>query len=215
MPRTFLLRRHSRGQSPGRAIWGSMLASTTGQSFSPGDVVGSASSVVECAIEAVGLAQLHRAHCGRLYRFFARHGARQDADDLVQESFVRFAGMQAKSPDKVVDRPEAYLTAIAVNLLRDRAKVAARRSTASHIPAEEVALVGSDTLAALEARDQLERLQASLARLSPKSRSVFLAHRRDGLSYKEIARQEGLSEKGVQNRMSKAIAHVSRAKARF
>src|SRR3546814_2783005 len=78
-----------------------------------------------------------------------------------------------------------------------------------------ISLVGSDNIGALEARDQLERLQASLARLSPKSRLVFLAHRRDGLSYKEIARQEGLSEKGVQNRMSKAIAHVSRAKARF
>src|SRR3546814_19952886 len=101
--------------------------------------------------------------------------------------------MQAKSPDKVVDRPEAYLTTIAVNLLRDRAKVAARRSTASHLPAEEVALVGSDNIAALEARDPLERLPASLARLSPKSRLVFLAHRSDGLSYKELARQECLS----------------------
>src|SRR3546814_15203079 len=83
--------------------------------------------------------------------------------------------MQAKSPDKVVDRPEAYLTTIAVNLLRDRAKVAARRSTAPHLPAEEVALVGRDNIAALDARDQLERLQASLARLSPQSRLVFLS----------------------------------------
>src|SRR3546814_4470483 len=85
--------------------------------------------------------------------------------------------MQAKRPDKVITRSEAYLTTTAVSLLRDRAKVAARRSTASHLPAEEVALVGSDNIAALEARDQLERLQASLARLSPKSRLVFLAHR--------------------------------------
>src|SRR3546814_7588482 len=96
------------------------------------------------------------AHCGRLHRFFARHGARQDADDLVQESFVRFAGMQAKSPDKVVDRPEAYLTTIAVNLLRDRAKVAARRSTASHLPAEEVALVGSDNIRSEEHTSELQ-----------------------------------------------------------
>jgi RNA polymerase sigma-70 factor (ECF subfamily) len=123
--------------------------------------------------------------------------------------------MQAKRPEKVVDRPEAYLTTIAVNLLRDRAKLAARRSTASHIPADEVALVGGDSIAALEARDQLERLQVSLARLSPKSRLVFLAHRRDGLSYKEIARREGLSEKSVQTRMSKAIAHISRARGAF
>ncbi|OYY70560.1 RNA polymerase sigma factor [Sphingomonas sp. 28-63-12] len=191
------------------------MAVTTCESSSPPDDVGTASGVGKCTIDSVRLAELHRVHCGRLYRYFARHGARQDADDLVQESFARFAGMQATNPGKQVDRPEAYLTTIAVNLLRDRAKAAARHPTASHIPIDEVALFGSDAIAALEARDQLERLQASLARLSPKSRLVFLAHRRDGISYKEIARQEGLSEKGVEKRMSKAIAHVSRARAAF
>lgn len=200
----------------GRASRGSIMAFTTSQRSSPSnDVVSSESSADKYTIKSVGLADLHRAHCGRLQRFFARRGARQDADDLVQESFVRFADMQAKSPDKVVECPEAYLTTIAVNLLRHRAKVAARRSTAFHFSADTVALIGSDTIAALEARDQLERLQASLARLSPKSRLVFLAHRRDGISYKEIARQEGLSVKGVEYRMSKAIAHLSRAKAVF
>lgn len=192
------------------------MAIATGQSSSPpGDVVAVASCAGKRTIESVGLAELHRAHCGRLHRYFARNGARQDADDLVQDSFVRFAAVQANSPDKVVERPEAYLTTIAVNLLRERARVAARRSTASHIPADNVALIGSDTIAALEARDELRRLDASLATLSPKVRSVFLAGRRDGISYKEIARLEGLSEKGVQKRMSKAIARVSRARASF
>lgn len=188
----------------------------TGQSSSsPGDVVAVASSVGRCSIESVGLAELHRAHCGRLHRYFARNGARRDADDLVQDSFLRFAAVQAKSPDKVLECPEAYLTTIAVNLLRERARVAARRFTASHVPADKVVLIASDTIATLEARDQLERLEASLGRLSTKARSVFIARRRDGLSYPEIARREGLSEKGVHKQMSKAIAHVSRAKATF
>lgn len=163
----------------------------------------------------IGLAELHRVHFGRLLRYFARHGARQDAADLVQESFARLARARAKKPDTAIERPEAYLSTIAVNLLRERARVAARRSTACHISADEVQLAGNDPIAALEARDQLERLQASLARLSPKSRSIFLAHRRDGISYKEIASQEGLSEKAVQRRMSKAIGHINRARRAF
>jgi RNA polymerase sigma-70 factor (ECF subfamily) len=160
----------------------------------------------------IGLAELHRIHSGRLLRFFARHGARQDAADLVQESFARLAGARAKKPDMAIERPEAYLSMIASNLLRDRARIAACRSTAYHIPVDEVPLAGNDPIAALEARDQLERVQATLARLSPKTRSVFLAHRRDGISYKDIANREGLSEKAVQRRMSKAIAHIKRAR---
>lgn len=164
---------------------------------------------------AIGLAELHRVHSGRLLRFFARHGARQDAADLVQESFARLAGARAKKPDTAIERPGGYLTTIALNLLRERARIAARRSMACHISADEVPLAGNDPIAALEARDQLERLQASLARLSPKSRSVLLAHRRDGISYKEIANQESLSEKAVQRRMSKAIAHINRARRAY
>lgn len=179
---------------------------------SPGDDMYPSSSKEGPTIPPIGLAELHRAHSGRLLRFFARHGARQDAADLVQESFVRLAGARAKNPDTAIERPEAYLSTIASNLLRERARIAARRSMASHISADEVQLAGNDPIAALEARDQLERLQASLARLSPKSRSVFLAHRRDGVSYKEIANREGLSEKAVQRRMSKAIAHINRAR---
>lgn len=172
----------------------------------------SLSSENKPASPAIGLAELHRVHSGRLHRFFARHGARQDAADLVQESFARLARARAKRPDTAVERPEAYLTTIALNLLRERARIAARRSTACHISADEVPLAGNDPIAALEARDQLNRLQASLARLPPKSRSVFLAHRRDGISYKEIANREGLSEKAVERRMSKAIAHINRVR---
>ncbi len=157
----------------------------------------------------IELAELHRIHCGRLLRFFARHGARQDAADLVQESFARLAGARAKR-GAAIERPEAYLSTIANNLLRDRARIALSRSLALHIPTDEVPLAGHDPIAALEARDKIERLQASLARLSPKTRSIFLAHRRDGMTYKDIANQTGLSVRAVERRMSKAIAHVDR-----
>jgi len=156
-----------------------------------------------------GLAGLHRAHCGRLLRYFARHGARQDAADLIQESFLRLAGARTKR-STAIDKPEAYLSTIARNLLRDRARIALRRSLARHVPAEEVPLVSHDPIAALEARDQLRRLEASLDRLSTKTRSIFLAHRRDGMSYKDIANEAGLSIKAVERHMSKAIAHIDR-----
>jgi len=178
---------------------------------SPGDAARSLFPESRPTISLIGLEELHRTHCGRLHRFFARHGARQDAADLVQESFARLAVARAKRGTPI-ERPEAYLSTIASNLLRDRAKIALRRSLAWHVPIDEVRVAGHDPIAALEARDQLKRLQASLARLSPKTRSIFLAHRRDGVSYKDIANQTGLSVKAVERRMSKAIAHIDRVR---
>ncbi len=156
------------------------------------------------------LDELYRAHGPRLLRFFARRIDRQDAGDLVQESFARLANSAAYG-EQMIDCPEAYLNQIASNLLRDRAKSALQRSLANHLPADEVPLVGPDLVTTLEARDKLDRLQNALVRLKPKTREIFLAHRLEGASYKEIAERTGLSIKGVEWHMTKAIDHLDRA----
>lgn len=192
------------------AIWSMMMDHTPNQSPSSKGNDTRPLSSNRPTTPIIDLAEIHRIHCRRLLRFFARHGARQDAADLVQESFARLAGARAKR-DATIERPEAYLSTIASNLLRDRARMAFKRSLARHVSADEVPLAGHDPITALEARDQIERLQASLTRLSPKTRSIFIAHRRDGMSYKDIANQTGLSVKAIERRMSKAIAHIDRA----
>jgi RNA polymerase sigma-70 factor (ECF subfamily) len=56
----------------------------------------------------------------------------------------------------------------------------------------------------------LTRLEAAMLKLRPKTREIFMAHRVHGLSYAEIAERTGLSVKGVEKQMSKAIAHIDR-----
>ena len=158
---------------------------------------------------SLALDDLYRVHGPRLLRYFSRRADRQDAGDLVHESFVRFANSDA-CRERAIECPEAYLNQIATNLLRDRAKSAVQRSLASHVAADEVPLAGPDLVAALEARDKLNRLQTALMRLKPKTREIFLAHRLDGLSYKQIAERSGLSVKGVEWHMTKAIDHLER-----
>lgn len=161
------------------------------------------------ARSAASIEDLYQQQAPRLLRFFARRTVRQDAGDLVQESFARLADMQSRTAEEI-ERPEAYLSRIAANLLRDRAKSALRRSLANHVSADDLPLAGHDPVASLEARDQIQRLQEALAGLAPKTREIFLAHRLDGLPYKEIAGQTGLSPKGVEWHMSKAIVHIDR-----
>jgi RNA polymerase sigma-70 factor (ECF subfamily) len=65
-------------------------------------------------------------------------------------------------------------------------------------------------VAVLESRDTLRRLEAAMLKLKPKTREIFMAHRIDGLSYAEIADRTGLSVKGVEKQMGKAIAMIDR-----
>jgi RNA polymerase sigma-70 factor (ECF subfamily) len=156
------------------------------------------------------VAKLYHLHGPRLLRYFKRKTDHQDADDLVNESFVRFVSAAAVR-DGRVDCAEAYLNQIASNLLRDRARSALHRSLARHVPIDKAAVADGDPVTMLEARDKLDRLQRALLRMKPKTRSIFLEHRLDGLSYKEIAERNGLSVKGVEWHMTKAINHLDRA----
>ena len=158
----------------------------------------------------VVLETLYREESPRLLRSLARRTAcPEEARDLVQEIFCRVARLGAEKLHRL-DRPQAYLSRMATNLLRDRAKLAARRMTASHVPADEAALAGVDQHCLLQSRDMLQRVEAAVLRLPPKTREIFMAHRVEGLSYAEIAQRTGLSVKGVEKQMSKAIAALDR-----
>jgi RNA polymerase sigma-70 factor (ECF subfamily) len=126
----------------------------------------------------------------------------------VQDAFSRYLGL-APSRSAAIDRPGAYLRRIGRNLLRDRAKISARRSAQLHV-ADAERLAGPDQQALLETRDMLRRLEAAMLKLKPQTREIFMAHRLDGMSYAEISARTGLSIKGVEKQMSKAIARIDR-----
>ena len=160
--------------------------------------------------EAVCLDALYRKESPRLLRSLSRRtSSRDEARDLLQDVFCRMARLGAAGSLRL-DRPQAYLSRIATNLLRDRAKQASRHMTASHVAADEGTLAGIDQQRLLESRDMLTRVEAAMLKLRPKTREIFMAHRIDGLSYAEIAKRTGLSVKGVEKQMSKAIAQIDR-----
>ncbi len=157
----------------------------------------------------VTLDTLYRANAPRLLRFFARRAGREEAGDLVHETFARFAGLE-ESKRSEVDRPEAYLGTVAANLLRDRARLAARRALDRHDALDENRTPASDPHQLLEDRDALVRLERAVARLHPRRRRIFLLHRLEHLTYAEIAEEVGMSVKGVKKQMAKALAQLRR-----
>ena len=156
------------------------------------------------------LETLYREQSPRLLRSLARRTSdREEARDLVHEIFCRIARLGSEGTLRL-ERPQAYLGRMATNLLRDRAKRAARHMSGNHVPVDEEALAGHDQQRLLESRDMLARIEGAMLRLRPRTREIFVAHRIEGLSYSEIAERTGLSIKGVEKQMSKAIAKIDR-----
>ena len=154
------------------------------------------------------MSDLYREHSTGLVRQLTRQtGCSETARDLAHETFLRFLGLPSWRV-RLIDHPEAYLRRISTNLVRDwgRIKTRQRCSGTPHCAREEKV----DQIAVLESRDTLRRLETAVAQLRPKTRAIFLAHRLDGLSYGEIADLTGLSVKGVEKQMSKAIAKIDR-----
>lgn len=156
-----------------------------------------------------GLEELYRAERPGLLRFLSRRTPPDSAEDMVQQVFARMAAKTA-DPVAAIASPGAYLREAARNLIRDQARAAARGSAHLHVPADAETLCGGDPIAAIEARDRLARIEEAVLRLKPLTRQIFLARRLDGYSYAEIAQQTGLSVKGVEKQMSRAIKQLGR-----
>jgi RNA polymerase sigma-70 factor (ECF subfamily) len=58
----------------------------------------------------------------------------------------------------------------------------------------------------------MRRVEDRLERLKPKTRDIFLMHRFEGMSYAEIAAATGMSEKGVEKQIAKAMTAILRVK---
>jgi RNA polymerase sigma-70 factor (ECF subfamily) len=129
-----------------------------------------------------------------------------DADDLVQEAWVRLACYERS---QTVVEPEAFLMRAALNLSIDSYR--ASKSRGEEVLLEEVVLVdmtpGAE--AVLLARERITRLSECLGRLNSKTREIFLAHRVDGMTYQEIARHHSLSVSSVEKHIAKAMLLVT------
>ena len=160
--------------------------------------------------EDASLDRLYRAQRQKLLRFLSRRTNSDRAEDLVQQTFARFADLSAER-QLAINCPEAYLYRTASNLVCDEAKSARRKGLNLHFVDDGTTLLASDQVAALEARDMLRRVETAALKMRRLTREIFMAHRLDGYTYAEIAEQTGLSVKGVEKHMGRALAHLDRA----
>jgi RNA polymerase sigma factor (sigma-70 family) len=130
----------------------------------------------------------------------------QDADDFVQEAWARLAVYERHH---AVDTPEAFMMSTALNLSIDAHR--AKMNHGEEVLLDEVIVV--DESPSVEAvvlgRERVIRLSECLGRLNERTRDIFLAHRVDGLTYREIGEQHGLSTTTVEKHVARATLQLT------
>lgn len=129
-----------------------------------------------------------------------------DADDLVQEAWVRLACYES---DQVVVEPEAFMMRIALNLSIDKHRMFVNHG--EELDLDDVVLIDGapDIEAVVLARERMARLSLCLDRLNEKTRNIFLSYRVEGLTYREIALAHGLSIPSVEKHIAKATLQLT------
>lgn len=151
-----------------------------------------------------------------LVRFFtARTGSGDQAEDIVQDIYIRLQALTEAAADEVTN-PAAFLYRIGGNLMLDGVRKR-RRGAARDQAWSDVTGVESDGRSisdlpspedAAWARLKLDQVTAALAELAPNARTALRLHRIDGLTHAEIAARMGVSRSSVEKYLSAALARL-------
>jgi RNA polymerase sigma-70 factor, ECF subfamily len=127
-------------------------------------------------------------------------GSLEEAEDVVQEAFVRACGHWSHVRDYEI--PEAWVRRVALNLASSGLRRARRRAAllVRLGPAADVPALSVDTVA----------LTRTLRKLPLRSREALALHHVVGLSVQEIAGELGVPVGTVTARLSRARATLAR-----
>jgi RNA polymerase sigma-70 factor (ECF subfamily) len=157
------------------------------------------------------LGEAYAQHRTELRHFFARQSrSAQNAEDLVQEIYVQLLRFP---PTETLRQPLDYLYKIAwhvVNRANRRAQMEQQQfvtgdsDTLDWLAGRSGRLWAGDVSEQLSTEQQLQRI---LGQLPQACQTAIVLLRRDGLSYKEIALEMGVSIHTVKKYIARALTH--------
>ncbi len=143
-----------------------------------------------------------------LISFYYNRGlAIPDAEDLVQEVFVRLMATNLK----LVDNIDGFVFQVAANLLKDQfRRLKTRRQTIAHLEIlESTSVETADPHRRFSGRQELKAVTRCLDELPNKTRDIFSRSRLEGESVIALATEYGMSVRAVHKHLAKALAHLT------
>lgn len=129
-----------------------------------------------------------------------------DADDVVQETFIRLMKYEGAS-DIVCHKSMLYKVAANAACDQERMAKARRRNQHASIEEEEIDFVSKEPSIEriVEGEEAYDRVLAQIDALPPRCRQVFLLSRVNGMTYTQIAALCNISIKMVEKHISHAL----------
>ena len=162
--------------------------------------------------ERAAYAELYDSCADRVYHYLlVRLGSREDADDVLQDVFLRLASSRKRLAS--VDNLEAYVFTVARNeAMRLGSRKARRMRQERPLTAEDLFCprAGDDA----RRRETAEVVAAAMARLSPELLEVVELKTYAGLTFHEIGQVTGLPQGTAATRYQTALARMQRSMAR-
>jgi RNA polymerase sigma factor (sigma-70 family) len=129
--------------------------------------------------------------------------------EIAQEAYVRLLRLDRKD---LIREPRSYLYRIAANVLYEfQLKRNADQAGLLRWRTELDSGAGTNGDPEIEMLALRRLMEAALAQLSPKCRAVLILHRRDGLTYQEIAVEIGISVSMVKKYLMQGLRHCREA----
>ncbi len=138
-------------------------------------------------------------------------GRREDARDAVQEAFVHC--WRAKDEARSARDLDAFIFAVVLNAAKDLRRRRAVRA-ASPLPSEDAMRATTrepEPSAAIERRDDLERVRGAIHALPDAEREVFLLRQNGELTFEAIGRALGCPVGTAKTRMRAALRRLREA----
>jgi len=156
------------------------------ESALPQVLAGDAPRLEDSPMDSDAFAGFYERSARPLWAYLARvSGDTALADDLMQESFVRF--LCASQPEEGEVAGRRYLFRIATNLLRDHWR-RPRHASIEEIPEE---------FFASSANSAPDSLAPALARMKPRERQLLWLAHAEGYTHREIAQITGLAAASI------------------
>lgn len=150
-------------------------------------------------------------------------GSRSEAEDVVQDCWLRWQAARAKPDAEPIAEPAAWLSRVATNLCLDRLQSArARREhyVGTWLPEPLVDADAAEVDPGPEARSEYAQ-EVSIAfllvleRLTPLERAAFLLHDVFDVPFADVARTLGRGEAACRQLAARAREHVKAGKPRY